>query len=73
MLSMGLAMGALVALVFAPGSGKHMRKVFRRKLERARDAVEDLADQAGEWIDKSSDRADKTINRVAPLRRVFER
>ncbi len=73
MLSVGLAIGALVALVIAPESGKHMRKVFRRKLEHARDAVEDLADQASEWIDKSSNLADKTIERVPPLRRVFER
>lgn len=73
MLFIGLAAaaGALIALVLAPTSGKQMRKTLRRKYEGARDAVEDLGDQASDWIEKSSELADKAKSKVAPLRKAF--
>ena len=73
MLSIGLAAGAVTALVFAPESGKQMRRTLRRKYETARDAVEDLGEQASEWIDKGSELADKAKGKVAPLRKAFAR
>ena len=73
MLSIGLAAGALTALVLAPESGKQMRKTLRRKYEDARDAVEDLGDQASDWIDRGSDLANKAKSTVAPLRKALAR
>jgi len=71
MLSIGLAAGALTALVLAPESGKQMRKTLRRKYEDAREAMDDLGDQASDWIDKGSELADKAKGAVAPLRKAF--
>jgi len=73
MLFVGLAVGALIALLLAPQTGKQMRKTLRRKYEDARDAMEDFSDQASDWIDKGSDLADKARNKVAPLTKQFRR
>jgi len=74
MLFIGLAGGALTALVLAPESGKQLRKRLRRKYEDARDAVEDLGDQASDWIDDGgSELADKAKSTVAPLRKAVVR
>ncbi len=73
MLLIGLAAGALIALLLAPRTGKQMRKTLRRKYEDARDAVDDLGDQASDWIDKGSDWADKAKSKVAPLAKPFQR
>jgi gas vesicle protein len=73
MLFIGLAAGALVALLLTPQTGKQMRKTLRRKYEDARDVVEDFSDQAGDWIDKGSELADKARNKVAPLAKQFRR
>ena len=73
MLFIGLAAGALIALLLAPQTGKQMRKTLRRRYEDARDAVEDFGDQAGDWIDKGSELADKARSKVAPLAKQFRR
>ena len=73
MLFVGLAIGALTALLMAPKTGKQMRRTLRRKYEDARDAMEDFGDQASDWIDKGSDWADKAKSRVAPLAKPFRR
>jgi len=73
MLLIGLAAGALIALLLAPQTGKQMRKALRRKYEDARDAMDDLGDQASDWIDKGSDWADKAKSKVAPLAKPFQR
>jgi gas vesicle protein len=73
MLFIGLAAGALIALLLAPQTGKQMRKTLRRKYEDARDVVEDLGDQAGDWMDKGSELADKARSKVAPLAKQFRR
>ena len=73
MLFIGLAAGALIALLLTPQTGKQMRKTLRRKYEDARDAVEDFSDQAGDWIDKGSELADKARSKVAPLAKQFQR
>ena len=73
LLFIGLALGALTALLLAPKTGKQMRRTLRRKYEDAREAVEDLSDQAGDWIDKGSDWADKAKSRVEPLTKRFRR
>jgi gas vesicle protein len=73
MLFIGLAAGALIALLLTPQTGKQMRKTLRRKYEDARDAVEDFGDQASDWIDKGSELADKARSKVAPLAKQFQR
>jgi gas vesicle protein len=73
MLCVGLALGALTALLLAPKTGKQMRKTLRRKYQDARDTVEDLGDQASDWVDKGSDWAEKAKQRVAPFSKSFRR
>ncbi len=73
MLFIGLAVGALVALLLAPKTGKQMRRTLRRKYEDARELMEDIGDQAGDWIDKGSEWADKAKSKMPPLKRPFGR
>jgi len=73
LLFIGLAIGALTALLLAPRTGKQMRRTLRRKYEDARDAMEDFSDQASDWIDKGSDWAEKAKSRVAPFSKPFQR
>ena len=72
-LAIGLGVGALVALLITPKTGKQVRRDVRRKYEDARDVVEDLGDQAGDWMDKGSELADKARTKVAPLAKQFRR
>ena len=73
LLFVGLAVGALTALLIAPKTGKQMRRTLRRRYENARDAMEDLSDHAGDWIDKGSEWAGKAKSRVAPMAKPFRR
>ncbi|HUI82629.1 MAG TPA: YtxH domain-containing protein [Candidatus Binatia bacterium] len=73
MLFVGLAIGALTALLLAPKTGKQMRRSLRRKYQDARDAMDDLTDQASDWMDKGSDWAEKAKSRVSPFAKPFRR
>lgn len=80
LLCLGLAAGAITALLMAPQTGRQLRKQLRRKYEDARDVVDDWSDQASDWIergsdwaDKASDWADKAKSRVGPVRKAFRR
>jgi len=70
-LFIGLGIGALSALLFAPQSGEKTRKIIRRKYEDAVDTVEDWTDQAGDmWekgVDYAKDTKDKVADKVAPM------
>lgn len=72
-LFIGLGAGALAALLFAPKSGKQMRKLLRRKYEDARDVFEDLSEQAGDVIERGSDWANTAKERVAPIAKAAMR
>ena len=48
-----VALGAITALLIAPKTGRQMRKTLRRKYEDARDAMDDIQDQASDWIDNA--------------------
>jgi gas vesicle protein len=83
-LFIGLGIGAVSALLFAPQTGKQTRKVLRRKYEDTVDSVEDWADQASEMWDKSvesvadlkergADIARKASERVGPIKRALRR
>ena len=78
LLCLGLAAGAITALLMAPKTGKQLRRQLRRKYENVRDVVDDWSEQASDWIergsdwaDKASDWADKAKARAAPVRKAF--
>ncbi len=72
-LFIGLGAGALAALLFAPKSGKQMRKLLRRKYEDARDVIEDWSDQAGDVIERGAEWANTAKERVAPVAKAMRR
>lgn len=72
-LFIGLGIGAITALLFAPKAGKRVRRDLRRRYEDARDAIDDISGQAGDYIDKGKGWAGKAKNRVSPVTRVFGR
>ncbi len=76
-LFIGLGAGALVALLFAPKAGKHLRKDLRRGYEGARDAVETFTDEAKERIadamERGADWVETAREKVEPLRSAVRR
>lgn len=66
-LFIGLGVGTAVALLFAPKTGKQLRRTLRRKYEDARDVVEDWTDQASDVIGKGAEWANTARERVAPI------
>jgi gas vesicle protein len=70
-LFIGLGVGALTALLFAPQSGQKTRKLIRRKYEDARETVDDWTDHAGDaWersVDYAKDKKERVAERVAPM------
>ncbi len=68
-LFVGLGIGAITALLFAPKSGRQLRRDLRRRYEDARETVEDWGDQAGDLIDRGSEWANTVKEKVAPLRK----
>jgi gas vesicle protein len=80
LLFLGLAAGAVAALLCAPKTGKQMRRALRRKADDAREVFEDWGEQANDWIDKGSDWADKASDwadkaktKVKPFKKAFNR
>ena len=83
-LFIGLGIGAVSALLFAPQSGKQTRKMLRRRYEDAVDSLEDFADSATDMWEKGMDSvsdlkqkgasfASKAAERVAPVAKVLRR
>jgi gas vesicle protein len=72
-LFIGLGAGALATLLFAPKSGKQIRRLLRRKYEDAKDVIDDLAEQAGDVIDRGSEWANTAKEKVAPFGRSLRR
>ncbi len=70
-LFIGLGIGALSALLFAPQSGEKTRKLIRRRYEDAVDTVEDWTEQAGDmWekgVDYAKDAKERVADKVAPM------
>ncbi len=67
MLAIGLGIGAFAALLFAPKTGRQMRKSLRRKLEDTRESMGDWKDSANEYIERGSEWASSAKDRVTPL------
>ena len=72
-LFIGLGAGALAALLFAPKSGKQMRRDLRRRYEDAREAIDDFAEQAGDVIDKGAEWASTARERIEPIAKKIRR
>ena len=73
LLAIGLGIGAFAALLFAPKTGKQMRKTLRRRYEDARDTVDDWRDDAGDFIERGSEWASTAKEKVAPIARKIRR
>jgi len=80
LLCLGLAAGALTALLVAPQSGRQLRRQLRRRYEDARDVIDDWSEHASDWVergsdwaDKASDWADKAKERGQPVSKAFRR
>jgi gas vesicle protein len=58
---LGLALGAGIALLFAPQSGADTRRLIRRKAENAKDAVGDLVDEVATTVTDSIGKARDTV------------
>ena len=70
-LLVGLGVGAITALLLAPKSGRQMRKLIRRKYEDAREQLDDLQGQAGDWVERGSKwakQAGARVTRARPIR-----
>ena len=73
-LFIGLGIGAITALMFSPKSGKHIRRRIRRHYEDARDAIDDISDQAEHYAHKGKRGWGKAEgSRLAECMRVFSR
>jgi gas vesicle protein len=72
-LFIGLGAGALAALLFAPKTGKQIRRELRRKYESAKDVIEDWQEQAGDVIEKGSEWANTAKEKVAPFAKAVKR
>ncbi len=76
-LLIGLGAGAVVGMLFAPKTGKQMRRDIRRGYEQARDTIDDWKETARDFaedaIDRSSEFAEDLRDRVKPLARGIRR
>ncbi|HET7208764.1 MAG TPA: YtxH domain-containing protein [Terriglobales bacterium] len=76
-LFIGLGAGALVALLFAPKTGKQMRRDLRRGFEDAKDAVNEFREEAKERVEevmeRGADWVDSAREKVEPLRSAMRR
>ena len=83
-LLIGLGAGALAALLFAPKTGKQMRRDLKRGYEEAKDVLEDWTEEARDRVreakervrdvaERGADIADEIRDRVEPLRRAINR
>jgi gas vesicle protein len=83
-LLIGLGIGAITALAFAPKSGKQLRKDLRRGYDDARDTLQDWTEEAKDRIqdarervrdlaERGADFADDLRGRVEPLRKAIQR
>jgi gas vesicle protein len=69
-LFIGLGIGALTALLFAPRSGRQMRKLLRRKYEDAVEQADELLERGTELFERSSDFAHTATGKVKPIARA---
>lgn len=66
----GAAVGASVALLFAPQSGKETRKLIKRKTREGRELI---SEHAGDFIDKGRDLYEKGLRVADEAAEMIER
>lgn len=69
-LFIGMGVGALSALLFAPKSGKQMRRTLRRAYEGT---VENIHDKAESIYERGSEVAEAARSKVRPLREALRK
>ena len=73
-LMIGLGAGALVALLLTPKTGKQMRKDLRRRIDDARDTLQDWSDEAQDRVqdvmDRGADWAEELRDVAVPTKRA---
>lgn len=60
-LLLGVALGAGIALLFAPQSGAETRRLIRRKAEEAKDSLVDVVDEAASTVTDGIGRARESV------------
>jgi gas vesicle protein len=74
-LLIGLGAGAAAALLFAPKTGRQLRKDLKRGYEDAMDRFEDFKEEARERMDdvmeRGADIADNLREKAAPIGRAI--
>jgi len=65
----GAAIGGIIALLYAPKSGKETREQIKKKFEDLEKELENLKDQAGE---KAGKMKDDLSQKLADLQREIE-
>jgi len=66
-LFIGLGIGALAALLFAPKSGRQMRKLLRRKYQDAVEQADELLERGTELFERGSEFAHTAREKVKPF------
>lgn len=76
-LLIGLGAGAVVGMLFAPKTGREMRRDLRRNYENARETFDDWKETARDFaedaMERGADLADDLRERVKPLARGIRR
>jgi gas vesicle protein len=72
----GIAIGATVALLYAPASGEHTRRQLTRKAQKGRDALaesgSDLLDRGREMYERGRKLADEAAEMFERGRKIVE-
>jgi gas vesicle protein len=76
-LMIGLGVGASIALLLAPKTGKQMRKDLRRHYDDARETLQDWSDDAQDRLkdiaDQSADWAEELREAARPIAKAMRR
>jgi gas vesicle protein len=66
----GAALGAAIALLYAPQSGRDTRRIIRRKTREGREFV---TEQGKEWVDKGRELYEKGLRVADEAAELIER
>lgn len=76
-LLIGLGAGAVVGMLFAPKTGRHMRRDLRRGYDTARETFDDWKETARDFaedaVERSTEMAEDLKERIRPLTRGIRR